>query len=99
MDAVNIRGLNSVEWVVSFLGCMAAGGLPVGLYPTDSEEALQFKAKDSGAKFIMLGKLNDVQLYSRFLGRPEFKSVKWVVMWQGNRQFPEEIDKDTKQAL
>merc|ERR1719343_1689085 len=49
MDAVNIRGVNSPEWLIAFLGCIAAGGLPVGLYPTDSPETLEFKARDSGA--------------------------------------------------
>jgi len=81
MDAVNIRGVNSPEWLISFLGCIAAGGLPVGLYPTDSPETLEFKAKDSGAAFIVVAKVGDLSLYSDFID--SLPSVKAVIMWDG----------------
>mmetsp|Transcript_87046 Transcript_87046/g.186566 ORF Transcript_87046/g.186566 Transcript_87046/m.186566 type:complete len:733 (+) Transcript_87046:53-2251(+) len=99
MDAVNIRGVNSPEWLITFLGCIAAGGLPVGLYPTDSLDTLEFKAKDSGAKFIVLGKAKDLQLYSTFLNKDEFSSVKAVVLWDVNPQHPEPLGLDVLEQL
>jgi long-chain-fatty-acid--CoA ligase ACSBG len=81
MDAVNIRGVNSPEWMIAFLGCIAAGGLPVGLYPTDSPEILEFKAKDSGAAFIVVARVEDLQIYSNFVDQVE--SVKGMVLWDG----------------
>jgi len=91
MDAVNIRGVNSAEWMISFLGCIAAGGLPVGLYPTDSDDILQFKAQDSGAAFIVVAKVGDLEIYSKFLD--EVPSVKAVILWDG-KGLPESIPAD-----
>eukprot|EP00928_Gymnodinium_smaydae_P051205 TRINITY_DN3473_c0_g1_i2.p1 TRINITY_DN3473_c0_g1~~TRINITY_DN3473_c0_g1_i2.p1 ORF type:complete len:780 (+),score=190.48 TRINITY_DN3473_c0_g1_i2:58-2397(+) len=90
MDAVNIRGVNSPEWLITFMGCIAAGGLPVGLYPTDSDDILKFKAEDSGAKFIVVGKSKDLSIYSEFLD--ELTSVKAVVLWDVNPSYPDKVD-------
>jgi len=81
MDAVNIRGVNSPEWLIAFLGCIAAGGLPVGLYPTDSPDTLEFKAKDSGAAFVVVAKADDLHIYSKFIDN--LPSVKAVILWDG----------------
>jgi long-chain-fatty-acid--CoA ligase ACSBG len=99
MDAVNIKGVNSPEWVIAFLGCVAAGGLPVGLYPTDSPDALEFKAKDSGATFIVVGKSKDLDIYADFLHKPEFSSVKAVVHWDMNQLFPDEVSESTREVI
>jgi len=96
MDAVHIRGPNSPEWLISFLGCIAAGGLPVGLYPTDSKDALKFKAKDSGATFIVVGKVRDLQVYSTFID--EVDTLKGVVLYDG-RGVPEDIPADLLKTM
>ena len=78
MDAVNIKGLNSAEWLIAFMGCVAAGGLPVGLYPTDSLDALKFKMKDSGAKFVVVGGQKDADKYASILNsRSKVKLIVW----------------------
>jgi len=92
MDAVNIRGVNSPEWLIAFLGCIAAGGLPVGLYPTDAPDVLKFKATDSGAKFVVLGKAKDLKHYADFLD--EIPDVKAFILWDVNPQHPTAIDTD-----
>merc|ERR1740127_160198 len=99
MDAVNIRGVNSPEWLIAFMGCVAAGGLPVGLYPTDSAEIVKFKAQDSGAAFVVVGKAKDLKIYSSFLNRDKFKAVKAVVLWDFNPQNPEPLDQDLLEKL
>jgi len=96
MDAVNIRGINSPEWLISFYGCIAAGGLPVGLYPTDSPEALEFKAKDSGAVFVVVAKASDLAIYSKFVDK--VPSVKAVVLWNG-RFVPEALPPQVVEAI
>jgi long-chain-fatty-acid--CoA ligase ACSBG len=89
MDAVNIRGVNSPEWLIAFLGCIAAGGLPVGLYPTDSPDTLKFKALDSGAKFVVLGRSKDLNIYAEFLD--DLPAVKGLILWDANEQHPEPL--------
>lgn len=97
MDSVHIRGVNSPEWLITYFGCIAAGGLPVGLYPTDSPDALEFKAKDSGAVFVVVGKVRDLNAYSQFVG--DVKTLKAVVYWDLNPQYPSQIDKDVVAKL
>ncbi|CAK0855326.1 unnamed protein product [Prorocentrum cordatum] len=99
MDAVNIKGLNSPEWLITFLGCIAAGGLPVGLYPTDSPDTVKFKAQDSGATFIAVGKARDLQTYSEFLNEESFSSVKAVIYWDANPLHPESLDQELIKKL
>ncbi len=41
---LGILGRNSPEWFMSSLGCIAAGGLPVGLYNTSSPEIIAYIA-------------------------------------------------------
>jgi len=96
MDAVNIRGVNSAEWMIAFLGSIAAGGLPVGLYPTDSDDILRFKAEDSGAAFIVVGKAGDLEIYSKFLD--EVPSVKGVILWDG-KGVPETIPAEVSDKI
>lgn len=79
MDAVNIKGVNSVEWLVAFLGTIVAGGLPVGLYPTDSPEVLKYKALDSGATFIVVGSAKDVGRYSKFVD--QLDGFQKIIYW------------------
>jgi long-chain-fatty-acid--CoA ligase ACSBG len=93
MDAVNIKGVNSPEWLITFLGCIAAGGLPVGLYPTDSPDTVKFKAQDSGATFIAVGKAKDLKTYSDFLDEESFRSVKAVIYWDVNPLHPESLER------
>jgi len=92
MDAVNIKGVNSPEWLITFLGCIAAGGLPVGLYPTDSPDTVKFKAQDSGATFVAVGKAKDLKTYSDFLDEEGLSSVKAVLYWDANPHHPETLD-------
>jgi len=79
MDTVNIRGINSPEWLIAFLGCIAAGGLPVGIYPTDTPETLEFKARESAASFIVVGSAEDAKIYQQFVGR--VPTLKAMITW------------------
>jgi len=97
MDAVNIRGVNSPEWLITFFGCIAAGGLPVGLYPSDSPGTLKYKATDSGAAFIVLGKVKDLSVYSEFID--ELPSVKTVIYWDVNKDHPEKVVASVSEKL
>eukprot|EP00929_Paragymnodinium_shiwhaense_P118470 TRINITY_DN90394_c0_g1_i1.p1 TRINITY_DN90394_c0_g1~~TRINITY_DN90394_c0_g1_i1.p1 ORF type:complete len:859 (+),score=251.02 TRINITY_DN90394_c0_g1_i1:85-2661(+) len=82
LDAVNIQGANSREWLVTFLGCIAAGGMPVGLYPTDSPSSLAWKAKDSKAKFIVLARVKDFEgKYQNIDDEDALGSVTSFIIW------------------
>merc|ERR1712048_537277 len=66
-------------------------------YPTDSPDALKFKAEDSKAAFIVLGKAKDLSIYSKFIG--ELETVKGVIFWNANKQHPETLPADAVELI
>ncbi|XP_006126863.1 long-chain-fatty-acid--CoA ligase ACSBG2 isoform X1 [Pelodiscus sinensis] len=57
---VGILGFNSAEWFIADIGAILAGGFAVGIYTTNSPEACQYVAENSGANILIVE--NDKQL-------------------------------------
>ena len=53
-DTVCILGETCLEWSLSDLATLSAGGVSVGIYPTLSGEQSAFILKDSNAKILFL---------------------------------------------
>ncbi|XP_029002872.1 long-chain-fatty-acid--CoA ligase ACSBG2 isoform X1 [Betta splendens] len=51
---VGILGFNSVEWFISDIGAILAGGFAVGIYTTNSPEACQYVAENCKANIIVV---------------------------------------------
>jgi long-subunit acyl-CoA synthetase (AMP-forming) len=51
---VGIIGFNSPEWFLSDLGCVFAGGLATGIYPTNSAEACQYVLAHCRANILVV---------------------------------------------
>jgi len=79
MDAVAIKGLNSFEWFLGFMGTIAAGGLPVGMYPTDTADAIEYKSKDADVKIVLVGKQNDLEVFATVASKQP--SMKHIIAW------------------
>src|SRR5260221_14495028 len=47
-ENVCILGFNRIEWLVSDLAAMAAGGVPAGIYTTSSPEQVEYILSHSG---------------------------------------------------
>jgi long-chain acyl-CoA synthetase len=52
-DRVAIISENNPEWLYSDMGVLAAGGITVGIYPTDSPNQVAYVLNHSGAKFYI----------------------------------------------
>lgn len=52
-DRVAIISENNPEWLYSDMGILAAGGITVGIYPTDSANQVEYVLNHSGAKFYI----------------------------------------------
>ncbi|KAM9384981.1 long-chain-fatty-acid--CoA ligase ACSBG2 [Pholidichthys leucotaenia] len=52
--SVGILGFNSVEWFISDIGAILAGGFAVGIYTTNSPDACQYVAENSSANIIVV---------------------------------------------
>ena len=52
-DRVAIISENNREWLYSDMGILAAGGISVGIYPTDSPNQVKYVLNHSGARFYI----------------------------------------------
>ncbi|XP_036410849.1 long-chain-fatty-acid--CoA ligase ACSBG2-like isoform X1 [Megalops cyprinoides] len=51
---VGILGFNSVEWFITDIGAILAGGFAVGIYTTNSPEACQYVAENCQANILVV---------------------------------------------
>jgi len=54
-DAVAIFGFNAPEWLMGEIASMLAGGIGVGIYPTDTVQQLKFKMEHSESTVAIVG--------------------------------------------
>ena len=52
-ERVAIISENNCEWLYSDMGTLAAGGISVGIYPTDSPNQVKYVLNHSGARFYI----------------------------------------------
>ncbi|XP_019854410.1 PREDICTED: long-chain-fatty-acid--CoA ligase ACSBG2-like [Amphimedon queenslandica] len=50
---VGIIGFNSPEWLLSYMGCILAGGIATGIYTTNTKEACHYIADNSRAQIFI----------------------------------------------
>ncbi len=75
---VNICGYNCAEWVIADVGAMVCGGVPSGIYETNSAEKVAYIVNHSEAQILVL---EDEEQWAKFdAKRDEIDSVKQVVM-------------------
>ncbi|HSF86729.1 MAG TPA: long-chain fatty acid--CoA ligase [Acidimicrobiia bacterium] len=53
-DSVNILGFNTPEWVITDVAAMAVGGVPAGIYATNSPVECQYILNHSEAPVVLL---------------------------------------------
>ncbi len=82
-----IIGENRAEWLYADLGVLCAGGVSVGIYPTDSPEQLAYVVNDSGARFLFVE--DDEQLDKVLAVRDRTPGLEKVVVFddEGLRRF------------
>ena len=77
-DCVNICGYNCPEWVIADVGAMIAGGVPSGIYHTDSPPQIAYIVNHSEAKILVLEDLVQWEKVAQI--KDELETVKQVVM-------------------
>ncbi|KAJ7311252.1 hypothetical protein JRQ81_006866 [Phrynocephalus forsythii] len=79
--SVAVLGFNSVEWFVSAVGAVFAGGIVTGIYTTSSPEACHYIAHDCRANIIVVE--NQKQLDKIIQIWDRLPQLKAVVMYKG----------------
>ena len=79
---VGIIGFNSPEWFFSDLGCVFAGGLATGIYPTNSPEACKYVLANCKANIVVVE--DDKQLAKILNVKDSLPELKHIVQYTGN---------------
>ncbi len=86
---INICGYNCVEWVIADVGAMVAGGVPSGIYHTNSAEKMAYIIDHSEAKLVVL---EDTEQWEKFdKMRDELETVVRVVMIRDADKIDDEL--------
>lgn len=78
-DAVNVYGFNSPEWFMADMGCILAGGIAAGIYPTDTREQVKYKSLHSGAAVACVEDSKKVEMFRSLAA--ELPKLKAIVVW------------------
>jgi long-chain acyl-CoA synthetase len=78
-DTVSILSEDNKEWLYCDLGVCAVGGIPNGVYTTDSAEQLVYIINDSQSKFLFVE--NDEQLHKFLAVREQMPTLKKVIVF------------------
>lgn len=83
---VGIIGFNSPEWFFSDLGCVFAGGLAAGIYPTNSAEACKYVLANCKANIVVVE--DEKQLAKILLVKDSLPELKQIVQYTGKPSAP-----------
>jgi len=81
-DAVTIIGANCPQWLIGDYGAIFAGGVPVGIYTTNSPEQCHYIAEHSEASIAIVE--NEDQLAKFLEIRDDLPKLKAIVMMKGS---------------
>ncbi len=79
-DTVSILSEDNKEWLYCDMGICAVGGVPNGVYTTDSPAQLAYILSDSHSKFLIVE--NDEQLHKFLQIREQTPNVKKVIVFE-----------------
>ena len=79
---VSLIGFNCEPWIIGNLGAIYAGGVPVGIYTTNSPEQCQYIASHSDSNVALVE--NDEQLAKFLEIREQLPLLKAIVMMKGS---------------
>ena len=83
---VGIIGFNSPEWFFADLGCVFAGGLATGIYPTNSAEACKYVLANCKANIVVVE--DEKQLGKILQVKDSLPELKQIVQYSGKPSAP-----------
>lgn len=81
-DAVSIMGNTRLEWTLSDLGVMKAGGVSIGIYHTLSGEQIAYILKDSDSRFLFVENQELLEKLGPHL--PDLPRLQHIILWDGS---------------
>jgi len=79
-DKLTIVGDNKPEWIIAEFGCMAAGGIPTGVYPDSLAEEVEYLISYSESRFLVVRDQEQVDKVLSFWDKIK-ETVQTVIVW------------------
>ncbi|KAH9246571.1 hypothetical protein BASA81_015836 [Batrachochytrium salamandrivorans] len=74
-EGVTVLGFNAPQWFFAAMGAIMAGGIVTGLYPTDSQDQIEYKVRHCGATVAI------VEDYAKALRLKGCTGLKHIVLY------------------
>ncbi len=92
---VGILGFNRPEWTLSYMGAMAAGAVPVGIYQTCSPNQVGYVASHAEMRVLVVENQEQWHKVSSTQGnvrrvRDDLPALEHVVMMEGGEELPDD---------
>ena len=81
-ECVSILAEDSKEWIYADLGVQAVGGIPSGVYSTDSARQLAYLVNDSDSRFLFVG--DDEQLDKWLAVRDDMPGLARIIVFRSD---------------
>ncbi|XP_023332045.1 very long-chain-fatty-acid--CoA ligase bubblegum [Eurytemora carolleeae] len=85
-ESVCILGFNAPEWAIASLAAIHAGGLSVGVYPTNGKEACKYILENSKCSILVVE--DQKQLDKVWELRNEISSLNKIIQYSGTPSHP-----------
>lgn len=92
--SVAILAGNIPEWTIADIGTIAAGGVGVGIYPTNSPEQCEYIINHSDAEFVVVDTLKQLRKVEKVCG--SLGRVKEVICLERQKRDRQEVCVDTE---
>jgi long-chain acyl-CoA synthetase len=80
-DRVAIQSFNRLEWIVTDLGTMLAGGVVVPIYHTNTPDQCAYIIDDAGARFVVVE--DTVQLAKVLAKAEKLENLSQIILMEG----------------
>jgi len=90
-DGVSIFGFNSPEWFMAEIGCIMAGGIAAGIYPTDRPDQVTYKANHSSTVIAVVENNRKAEVFLRAAQKGDLEKLKVIVIWSSSDKLSIEV--------
>eukprot|EP01064_Diplonema_japonicum_P035702 TRINITY_DN7820_c2_g2_i1.p1 TRINITY_DN7820_c2_g2~~TRINITY_DN7820_c2_g2_i1.p1 ORF type:complete len:761 (+),score=146.65 TRINITY_DN7820_c2_g2_i1:58-2340(+) len=93
-SGVCIFGFNSPEWFMSYMGSICAGGIAIGIYPSDREDQVAYKALHGGATIAVVQGEKEATSFVNLAKEGKLPKLKAIVYWSPETKIESFQNKD-----
>jgi len=79
-DGVNVYGFNSPEWFMGQMGCIFAGGIAAGIYPSDTQDQVEYKSFHSSSSIAVVDTAQKAKIFLDAAAR--LPKLQAIIIWE-----------------